>query len=99
MKRIDFVIRQKGKHSKYCYFRTCGRNKFYGWTKKLSEADCFLDAYAAFDFKDKLKFNNPRVIGVVRNGNDKIVETFKPTRKKYAPLIKERLWKINKVIG
>jgi len=90
MKRIDFVVRTKGQYSKYCYFKSFGRNgKEFSWTKKLSEADCFLDAYAAFAFKDKLKFNNPCVLGVIRNGNEKIIKIFKPTRKKWCMSEKE----------
>ena len=81
-KKITFVIRQKGKYSKYCYYRGFDGKK-HRWTKKLKKADLFLSATEAFEFKNKLKFNNPRVMAILTNGANRIVRIFKPTKKKY----------------
>ncbi|MBU0479094.1 hypothetical protein KKC91_11075 [bacterium] len=82
MNRIDFTVRQKGEYNRYCYYKGFDGEK-HMWTKKLKEADLFLDANTAFDFKDKLKFNSPRVVAIITNGESKIIKVFKPTRKKY----------------
>ncbi|MFX0084252.1 MAG: hypothetical protein ACFFAU_01160 [Candidatus Hodarchaeota archaeon] len=81
MKQTVFAIRQNSRYGyRYCYYNGYDGEK-HRWTKNLRNAYFFFDAISAFKLRDRLKYNNPTVLTVIKNGNNKIVMTLIQTRR------------------
>jgi|GEM_PF-4093902 len=67
-----YVVRQNARIcGKYCYYvGDCLGH--YKWTKNLKNAYRFSELGLAFEYKEHLKFNNPKVVAIQVRGDGKI---------------------------